>query len=259
MGKNSKIEWTDHTVNLWWGCTKVHEGCDNCYAEALSKRFGDEVWGNEVPRREIKSAFKNLDLYQRQAEQMGTVKKVFIGSMMDIFEKPMPIIGKSYDTGGLRAALFDRIVRNDYPNLIFLLLTKRPSNINKYLPSEWILRKPPSNVWFGTSVVNMKTFKTLIPQLLNVDGNRFISMEPQLEVIEQVDLRGIDWVIQGGESGHYKRPFKIEWADKMRYGCYEQEVPYFFKQIDKVQPIPEYLNVKQYPNWETELNVLGNG
>jgi len=75
MAQNSKIEWTHHTVNLWWGCTKVHEGCDNCYAEALSNRFGENVWGNDQPRREVKSAFKDLNKYQKLAKEATELAK----------------------------------------------------------------------------------------------------------------------------------------------------------------------------------------
>jgi len=247
MAENSKIEWTDHTVNLWWGCTKVHDGCDNCYAEALSHRYGDNVWGNDVPRKEIKSAFNNLDKYQRQGEKSGKMIRVFVGSMMDIFEKPMPLIGKSYDTGGLRSALFDRIIRGDYKNILFLLLTKRPSNINKYIPNEWRLNGAPDNVWFGTSPVDCDTFNTLVPQLRKVDGNRFLSIEPQLHIMQYADLDGIGWVIQGGESGNKRRPFDIAWGERMKEICKEQSVPFFFKQIDKVLPIPEQLMIKESP------------
>lgn len=134
MAQNSKIEWTHHTANLWWGCTKVHEGCDNCYAETLSKRFGNDVWGVDKPRKEIKSVWKDLDAYQKAAAAAGEVHRVFVGSMMDIFEKPMPLIDtngndfETSDTGVLRNILFQRITDNYYPNLMFLFLTKRPSN-----------------------------------------------------------------------------------------------------------------------------------
>lgn len=251
MAKNSGIEWTDHTVNLWWGCTKVHDGCDNCYAETLSHRFGDNVWGNDVPRKAIKSAFKDLKKYQREGEREGKVFKIFVGSMMDIFEKPMPLSNRDFDTGHLRSLLFGQILRGEYPNLMFLFLTKRPSNINRYIPSEW-RKNPPSNVMFGTSPVDQKTADTLIPQLLKVEGKRFLSVEPQLDEINLFKylMDGeINWVIQGGESGANRRPFNIDWAKSIRKDCKETQTPYFFKQIDKVQPIPSKLSIKQFPNF----------
>ena len=83
MAQNSKIEWTTHTANLWHGCTKVHEGCDNCYAETLSKRWGNDVWGNNKPRKEIKSVWNDLAKYQKLAKEAGEIHSVFVGSMME--------------------------------------------------------------------------------------------------------------------------------------------------------------------------------
>ena len=104
MAENSKIEWTDHTVNLWWGCSKVHTGCKNCYAESLSHRFGDDIWGEDKGRKAIKSAFKDLNKYQKQAKKENKLVKVFIGSMMDIFEESKELIKPTdefKDTGDL--------------------------------------------------------------------------------------------------------------------------------------------------------------
>lgn len=278
MAQNSKIEWTDHTANLWHGCTKVHEGCDNCYAEALAKRFGSDIWGNDKPRKIIHSVFNDLDKYQRLAKEAGEIHNVFVGSMMDIFEKPMPLVdtkGESIvniNTGMIRDTFFKRISENRYSNLNFLLLTKRPSNINKYIPEDW-KTSPPENVMFGTSPVNQETANKLIPQLLRVKGRKFISIEPQLGLIDLTMLEhgkgtlghsfyqvltpvknagdssrdAIEWIIQGGESGHHKRPFNLEWAYFMKQQCADAKVPYFFKQIDKIKEIPSDLLVRQFP------------
>ena len=254
MAENSKIEWCDHTVNLWWGCTKVHEGCDNCYAETLAKRWGNDVWGNDKPRKIINSVFNELDKFQRIAKEANEMQRVFVGSMMDIFEKPMPLIDSkgievvNLNTGEIRDTFFKRISENRYLNLMFLLLTKRPSNINKYIPESW-KQTPPKNVMFGTSPVNQQTFDTLTRHLLEVNGLRFLSIEPQLDNIELNNLKGIDWIIQGGESGHRKRPFNLEWARKMKAECSILNIPYFFKQIDKVQEIPQDLQVREFPNF----------
>lgn len=179
MAQDSKIEWCHHTANLWHGCTKVHEGCDNCYAQVLSHRWGNDVWGNDKPRKEIKSVFYDLDKYQKLAAEAGEMHRVFVGSMMDIFEKPMPLIDskgnkRKYQTDQLRWLLFANIDFGKYPNLMFLLLTKRPSNINKYIPENWKIN-PPANVMFGTSPVNQETSYTLVNQLLKVKGKRFLS------------------------------------------------------------------------------------
>ena len=252
MAQNSKIAWTTHTLNLWHGCTHVHEGCYNCYAEVLSHRWGNDVWGNDKPRKEIKSCWNDLVKYQKLAKEANQIHRVFVGSMMDIFEKPMPLIDSkgnpntNANTGNYRFQLFHQIDRGDYPNLMFLFLTKRPSNINKMIFESW-KENPPSNVMFGTSPVSQETFKTLVTQLKEVNGKRFLSIEPQLSKIELGDMTGIDWVIQGGESGHHKRPFDIEWARSMRDECKALGVPYFFKQIDKIQPIPTDLQIQQFP------------
>lgn len=284
MAQNSKIEWTHHTANLWHGCTKVHEGCDNCYAETLSKRWGNDIWGNDKPRKIVKSVFNDLERYQNLAKDANEIHRVFVGSMMDIFEKPMPLIDSKgndlemTDTGNLRNRLFTKINLGEYPNLMFLLLTKRPSNINKYIPENW-KQQPPTNVMFGTSPVNQETANKLIPQLLQVNGKRFLSVEPQLGHIHlthidadkggnkdwcMIDcLRGIqtdmcrpcpdvpkiDWVIQGGESGHHRRPFDLNWAYHMKEDCKDSNIPYFFKQIDKIQTIPDDLQVRMFPSF----------
>ena len=255
MSKNSKIEWTNHTANLWWGCTKVHEGCDNCYAESFSKRWGHSIWGNNNPRKEVTSVWKDLAKYQKDARSVGKIHRVFVGSMMDIFEKPMPLIdwkGNPLDrnTGDLRDQFFRNFTDGSYPNLMFLLLTKRPSNINKFIPDSW-KNNPPPNVMFGTSPVNQLTSVTLIEQLLKVNGRKFLSVEPQLTEITLMpwlQSKQIDWVIQGGESGHHKRPFDTDWGRKLKAECEATGTPYFFKQIDKVKEIPGDLMVRSYPN-----------
>lgn len=261
MAENSKIEWTVHTANIWHGCTKVHTGCDNCYAETLSNRWGNKVWGNDAPRKVIKSFYKDLDRYQKAAEDLGEVHRVFVGSMMDIFEKPMPVVGSDgvtilddLDTGFIREIFFAKVSENQYPNLMFLLLTKRPSNINKYIPEAW-KDNPPSNVMFGTSPVDQETANKLIPQLLQVNGRRFLSIEPMLGPIELnqdwlgykwiTDLK-IDWIICGGESGHGRREFNPDWGRSLRNQCAASGVPFFFKQMDKVLPIPEDLMIRQF-------------
>lgn len=253
MAENSKIEWTHHTANLWHGCTKVNTGCDHCYAETLSKRWGNDIWGYDKPRKEIKSVWNDLAKYQKLAKEANDIHKVFVGSMMDIFESTMPMIDSRgnklpYSTDQLRQRFFGEVVPNS-PNLLFLLLTKRPSNINRKIPNIWVTY-PPENVMFGTSLSNQKTSDTLIKQLLDVNGKRFLSIEPQLESINiqgYLFNGGIDWVIQGGESGHSKRPFNLEWAYYMRNQCELTSTPYFFKQIDKIQKIPNDLKIRQMP------------
>lgn len=255
MAENSKIEWTDHTVNLWWGCAKVHTGCKNCYAETLSDRFKPGLWGEKAKREMKKNCFKDLNKYQKKSKELGKKSIVFIGSMMDIFEDSKELINPTETiehTGDLRLFLFESISENQYPDLIFLFLTKRPENISKMIPQDW-KKMSPKNVWFGTSISDQQTADQLIPELIThtpTYANRFLSIEPQVGFISLDEkIMWIDWVIQGGESGRNKRPFNVQWAEQIRDECKMAEVPYFFKQIDKVQNIPESLMIRELPKF----------
>lgn len=265
MAKFSTIEWCKHTNNFWWGCSEVHEGCAWCYARILAMRWGFKVWGKDAPRRMIMNAFKEIHIYEKEAKKAGEIHSVFVGSMMDIFEKPRLLINHKkepilegeneiWNTGQLRDKFFNEVVPN-CPNLMFLLLTKRPSNINKYIPESW-KENPPKNVMFGTSVVNQSTADDLIPMLYKVNGQRFLSIEPQLDVIDLTvnmknsDLRLIDtvhWIINGGESGAKRRPFDTNWGRILRDQCKENGVPFFFKQVDKKLEIPNDLMIREFP------------
>lgn len=246
MAQFTKIGWCDHTANLWHGCTEVHAGCDHCYARILSQRWGRDIWGDNKPRMEIKSVWDDLAKYQRLAAAEGKIKTVFMGSMMDIFEKPMPVVDMKgnivyvdhgnlfpLNTGLLREEFFNDIDAGKYPNLLFLFLTKRPSNINKYIPEHWKLN-PPKNVMFGTSPVDQRTADRLIPQLLKVKGKHFLSCEPLLGSIHLRTewLKYIHWVICGGESGTKLsiRPMHIDWPMHLRHQCKDAGIPFFFKQ-----------------------------
>lgn len=252
MALNSNIEWTHHTANLWWGCTKVHEGCDNCYAEALANRYG-LGWGNDAPRKAIKGVWGQFLGMQAKAAAANEVQRVFVGSMMDIFEKPMPVmdhngLSMQHKTDYLRDKFFNEIVPSS-PNLLFLLLTKRPSNINKYIPESW-KTSPPKNVMFGASVVSPKTAVDVSRHLNQVNGRLFYSVEPQLRFINFDNNKTVDrieWIIQGGESGPHKRPFDTDWARHTKTVCEQRGILYFFKQIDKIQPIPDDLKIRQVP------------
>jgi protein gp37 len=259
MAENSKIEWTTHTLNLWWGCVEVHEGCDNCYARTLANRYktewgGSGLWGIGEPRRMIKSAFSQLDKFQNAAKKAGEMHRVFVGSMMDIFEKPMPLIGQGIDTGDLRKQFFAAIEMGVYPNLDFLLLTKRPSNINKYIPKSWKIA-PPENVMFGTSIVNQETVR-LAEQLLYVAGRKFISCEPMIGAVDlSAQMPGLDWIICGGESGHHVRPMEVQWCRDLKAQTEYYGKAFFMKQGSKsnwadfknIESFPEDLRVRNFP------------
>lgn len=281
MAENSAIEWTDHTFNPWIGCTKVSDGCKHCYAETLmDKRYGRVKWGPQGTRIRTSAANWRKPLaWNKQAEREGRRFRVFCASLADVFE-----IHPSQDLDEWRHDLFMLIQQT--PNLDWLLLTKRPENVMPYLQHGWGTDLP-DNVWVGTSVENQEQADKRIPELLNIPAAvRFLSMEP---LLEPVDLRRIasylwknaeyinpltgilydflsvgaghirekiDWVIVGGESGHGKRPFNPDWARTIRDQCAAAGVPFFMKQWDKVQPIPEDLMIRQFP---LELANAGKG
>lgn len=253
MALNSLIEWCRHTLSFWWGCVEVHEGCVNCYAAAIARRWGFDIWGNKKYRRYIKSSMQSLAKMQNDAAAAGEIHTVFVGSMLDIFEKPMPLIDNKgnlmdINTGDLRKTFLEELVPAS-PNLLFLLLTKRPSNINKYIPASW-KTNPPANVMFGASVVNQATADKVMEQLKPVNGRKFLSVEPQLEeltLLPYLKKNEVSWIIQGGESGPKRRPFDTAWARKLRDECIKTKTPYFFKQVDKVLPIPKDLMIREFP------------
>jgi protein gp37 len=252
MAENSKIEWCDHTVNLWWGCSKVHTGCKNCYAEYFSDtRYKKNLWGEKQPRQRIKSAFNDLDKYQKQAESQNKLLKIFCGSMMDIFEDSKLLTNPTEEfetTSDLRFRLFHKIGKGEYNNLVFLFLTKRPENIALNAPTSWITNAP-KNVWFGTSISNQETADKFTNILSCYKANNlFLSVEPQVDFIELNNkISPFSWIIQGGESGHNKREFNIEWARSLRNECQDAKIPYFFKQIDKIKEIPTDLMIREFP------------
>lgn len=161
MGKHSSIEWCDHTFNPWAGCVKVSPGCAHCYAETLSKRFGQHIWGpaKTTPRRMMRDAYWRQPLtWNAHALSLGVRKRVFCASMADVFEDH-PMVASA------RLRLWDLIEQT--PGLDWLLLTKRPEHVHTMLPAAW-LATPPHNVWFGTSVEDQQRANERIPALLNV-------------------------------------------------------------------------------------------
>lgn len=237
MAANSSIEWTDHTFNPWWGCTKVSAGCDHCYADTLSTRYGHNVWGHDAPRRFFGDTHWTEPLkWNKNAIAEGIRRRVFCGSMCDWAE------GRP-DQAGARARLFSLIEAT--PGLDWLLLTKRPGAIRHLVPAAW-LETPPPNVWYGTSTENQEQADRRIPQLLQVPAVvRFLSCEPLLGPIDLTSWLweeagpawagsnpspDIGWVITGGESGAGARPCNPEWIRSLRDQCTAALCPYFFKQ-----------------------------
>jgi protein gp37 len=219
MGFNSKIEWTTHTFNPWWGCTKVSEGCRFCYAEALSNRYGHNVWGPGRPRRLMSDAHWRLPLSWNTDAQRAQIRpRVFCASMADVFDEAAP-------TGQLNR-LWELIKTT--PNLDWQLLTKRPHRIAECVPKDW--GNGYRNVWIGTSIENDRVLSR-VGALCQVSAVvRFLSIEPLLGPLPNLPMKGIDWVIVGGESGPNSRPIKREWVYDIRRQCRAVGVPFFFKQ-----------------------------
>lgn len=238
MGENSKIEWTDHTFNPWWGCTKIAPECANCYAESFANRYKFNIWGQNTPRRDLSEQNWRLPLkWNRAAKAEGVRKRVFCASMADVFED-------RDDRTRPRMRLWGLIKQCDW--LDWMLLTKRPKNIHPLAPFWWS-HEPPKNVAYGTSVGCRKSLP-LIDELRVVPASmRFLSMEPLLEDVGTLDLTGISWVIVGGESGPGARPMYADWARSIRDQCQTAGVAFFMKQIDKKQPIPVDLMIREWP------------
>lgn len=179
MAENSNIEWTDHTFNPWIGCQKVSAACDNCYAEAWDNRFHGGRWGPRAPRtRTAPDNWKKPLKWDREAKADDVKRFVFCASLADVFDNAVP--------ASWRGDLFDLIKRT--PNLVWLLLTKRPQNIVRMLPQDWGKGYP--NVWLGATVANQEDAERNITELLfPLAAKRFLSIEPMLG---PVDLRNID-------------------------------------------------------------------
>lgn len=222
MGENTKIEWATHTFNPWWGCTKVSEACKHCYAETWAKRVGQAVWGPKQDRRVMSDQHWKQPLkWNRDAAGLGERPRVFCASMADVFED-------REELNIHRARLFDLI--EETPNLDWLLLTKRPQNVERMArwTNDW-----PAHVWLGTTVELQSRAEELLPYLASIPAKvRFISAEPLLGPLSIERWLGstIDWVITGGESGPKARPASPEWFRSLHSQCMESEVAFHFKQ-----------------------------
>jgi protein gp37 len=221
MAQNSNISWTHNTFNPWMGCDKVSPGCANCYAATMTKnRMGLNVWGKNATRQVTSAANWKLPLkWNREAEEAGERTRVFCGSLCDVMEDhPVP--------NATRPRLFELI--RSTPWLDWLLLTKRPERYATELPTDWGYGY--ANVWLGTSI-ETNDYVWRADLLRKIPATvRFISYEPALGPLDQLDLTGIDWLIQGGESGANFRPMNIQWAHDMEAQCKAAGTSYFFKQ-----------------------------
>ena len=235
MGANTSIQWTDHTFNPWWGCSRVSAGCANCYAETFAGRFG-VGWGNSPRRIASEKVWSQPERWNIAAKKAKKRARVFCSSMADVFEDLQELAAP-------RQRLWNLIRAT--PWLDWQILTKRPENIKRFLPIgiEWGEGWP--NVWLGTSAENQRTFDKRVPRLLEVPAVvHFVSAEP---LLDSLDLRGkdfqdsaidafendpkINWVIVGGESGIKARAFSVEWARSVIQQCKAAGVACFVKQL----------------------------
>lgn len=213
MATTSRIEWTEQTWNPTVGCTKISAGCTNCYAEAMAQRL------QAMKTRGYENGFKLTLLPDRLTEPLKRKKPTvyFVNSMSDVFHEDVPF--KYIDK------IFDTI--HHTPHHTYQILTKRADRMAEY----FVGKNVPQNAWLGVSVENRKHGVPRIDALRKVNAHiRFLSVEPLLESVGELDLHNIHWVIVGGESGPKARPMKPEWVESIRDQCEAAGVAFFFKQ-----------------------------
>ena len=213
----SKIEWTESTWNPVTGCNKISEGCDNCYAERMAKRLKAMGQQNYINGFEVVCHPHMLDVPLKWKKS----NMVFVNSMGDVFHEKVPLDFIKQVFG----------VMNIADQHFYQVLTKRAKRLLEL--SEMI--KWDSHIWMGVTVES-KTFKYRIDYLRKTPAKiKFLSLEPLLGSLGELNLSGIDWVIVGGESGPRARSIEADWAREVRDQCIEQNVPFFFKQWGGIQ------------------------
>lgn len=212
MGTRSNIEWTELTWNPVTGCTKISQGCKNCYAERMAKRL--KAMGSDRYRNEFAITL-HPDLLD-QPKRWRSPRLVFVNSMSDLFHPDIP--------AEYIAQVFQTMA--DCPQHTFQVLTKRSDRLAELAPTlPW-----PENVWMGTSVEDRRVTHR-IGDLLKVPAAvKFLSCEPLIGPLDNLPLKGIQWVIVGGESGPRARPMQRQWAQSILKQCRAASVPFFFKQ-----------------------------
>lgn len=242
MAENSKIEWTDHTFNAWYGCQQVGPPCFNCYAEAWAKRSGLVGWGPYAERRRSSpDMWKKPLKWNVEAKAAGVRRRVFSLSLGDWLDNQVP---RSWRLD--LAMLIDAT-----PDLDWLLLTKRIQNYERLAP--WEMHDIPPNVWLGITCGDQAEYDRDWPLLSLIAAPvRFISHEPSLGPL--MTLRRDpgepvpDWIICGGESGPKARHMPVEWARGLHEICAVEGVAFFMKQMTHKAPIPADLMVRQFPH-----------
>ena len=210
--KKSKIEWTEKTWNPSAGCTKISSGCQNCYAETMARRL------KAMGKIGYENGFTFNPVPSRLNDPLKRKKPTvfFVNSMSDLFHEEMPF--EYLD------AIFNVIEQT--PQHTYQILTKREKIMSDYFKGKVL----PKNVWLGVTVENSET-RHRIDHLRNIDAAiKFISIEPLVGDVGELNLDGIHWVIVGGESGVKARPMKHKWVENIRDQCKQQDVAFFFKQ-----------------------------
>ena len=217
MSDKSKIEWTDATWNPVRGCTKISPGCTHCYAETFAERF------RGVPGHPFEFGFDLRLVPEKLGDPLRwrTPRMVFVNSMSDLFHDGVPDEYVIAVAKVMAAANWHT----------FQVLTKRAERLAALLQRELRFAARWPNIWWGVSVENRKHGLLRIEHLRRAPAAvKFLSIEPLLEDLGQLDLRGIDWVIVGGESGPGARPMSVDWVRGIRDQCRDAGVPFFFKQ-----------------------------
>ena len=222
MAQKTEIEWTDATWNPVTGCTKVGPGCDNCYAERFAERF------RGVKDHPYEQGF-DLKLWPARLKQPGAWKKprmIFVNSMSDLFHKDIPRRFIDRVFGAMECA----------DQHVYQVLTKRSSLMARYVRERYTGGPVPRHIWLGVSVEDA-AHTSRIRHLKAISSEaRFISFEPLLASVGDIDLSGISWAIVGGESGPGARPMREEWATEIRDICGRDQVEFFFKQWGGARP-----------------------
>lgn len=248
--KDTKIEWCDHTVNFWWGCSEESEACQNCYARAIAKRFKVDCWGDDKPRHfRFERAIEEVRKLNASAARRHVVETVFVNSMSDFFD------GNVSD--GIRLSLWRLF--SECENLRFMILTKRAQHFRNHFRTYG--SNIPQNIHFGLTAENQERFDERMSALDGLDVMVFLSCEPLLGAIDiSKYAKQIDWVIVGGENAPLSkcREFDLSWADGLLRQARESfSIPFFFKSTGRRLNYwwavdNKILTTREYPCWHSK-------
>jgi protein gp37 len=217
MSSTSTIEWTDATWNPVRGCTKISPGCTHCYAETFAERF------RGVPGHPYEQGFDLRLVPEKLSEPLkwSAPKMVFVNSMSDLFHDGVPDDYVEQVVEVMKLANWHT----------YQVLTKRADRLQLLLRTKLADAAQLEHIWWGVSVENRKHGLPRLELLRATPAKtRFLSIEPLLEDLGEIDLTGINWVIVGGESGHGARPMDVAWVRNIRKQCRQRNIPFFFKQ-----------------------------